>query len=317
MDQIVEEVHKGVRKVNNYRKIYSDYKNQIWSLDLIEMQEFENENKGFRYILNCIDLYTRYVFAIPLKTKTGKETAIAIQKIITTAKGNPEKFWTDEGKEFLNKNVDDLRKKYNIEIYHTYGIAKAAIIERYNRTQKSNMYKFFTKNGNHIWYNILDDIVKLYNNKKHSGINNLTPKNAYFGEIDLQKEREKEDTKEPKFNINDRVRISYKRDILDQKGYLPNWTYQIYIITHVLKTNPITYKLKTEDDNEEIKGSFYESEMQLTKQKKGVYLINKILKTRTVKGKKQYFVSWIGYDNSKNSWIDDDKTEYLKNINQL
>ena len=315
MQEITDEVHKGIKKVKKYRKIYSDYKNQIWSLDIVDMQEFKNENNGYKYILNCIDLYTRYVWAIPMFDKSGKETANAIQNIITKAKANPEKIWTDEGKEFLNKNVDTLRNKYNIKIYHTYGVAKAAIIERYNRTQKENMYKKFTKNGNHIWFNMIDDIVNLYNNKKHSAINYLTPKNAYFNEIDLQKERETKDENKPKFKVNDRVRISYKRGVFD-KGYLANWSYEIFKVSDVLNTNPITYKIK-DFENEEIKGSFYATELKLTNQKDNVYLIEKVLDERKYKGKKQYLVKWLGYSDKHNNWLDENDFATLDNINKL
>ena len=60
----------------------------------------------------------------------------AFMKIINKAKTSPDKFWTDSGGEFLNINLDKLRKKYNIDIYQTYGLSKAAIVEKYNQYQK-------------------------------------------------------------------------------------------------------------------------------------------------------------------------------------
>ena len=71
----------------------------------------EKQNKGYRYLLTCIDLYSRYAFAIPMKNKTGIETTKAIQSIITKEKAHPEKIWTDEGAEIYNKNLDKLREK--------------------------------------------------------------------------------------------------------------------------------------------------------------------------------------------------------------
>ena len=322
MEELADELHKPTRKIKKFRKVVSNYKNQIWSMDLVQMDDTmnEKENKGFKYILTCIDLYSRYAWAIPIKQKTGIETSNSIQKIITKEKADPEKIWTDEGKEFYNKNVDILRKKYdNIEIYSTYGVAKAAIIERFNRSLKELMYKQFTIKGNRIWFNILDEILDTYNNRLHKSLNNKSPNDVYNNnnENNIIIKEDLPYIKKSKFKLNDRVRITYKKGIFD-KGYLAKWSYEIFIIIEVLNTNPITFKLISEDDNEIIKGSFYNEELQKTKQKKGVYLIEKIIKTRIYKGKKQNFVKWIGYSDSKNSWIDDDKTEHnLKNINKV
>ena len=100
--------------------------------------------------------------------------------------------------------------------------------------------------------------------------------------------------KKPKFLVGDRVRISYKRRDTFDKAYLPNWTYEIFTISEIKQTNPWTYKIK-DWQNEEIEGSFYESELQKTKQKKDVYLVEKILQKKTVKGKKMVLVKWFGY----------------------
>ena len=112
------------------------------------------------------------------------------------------------------------------------------------------------------------------------------------------------------------MRTSYKRMPFD-KGYLPNWSYEIFTICEVLNTNPTTYKIKDES-NEIIKGSFYTEELQKTSQKEQVYLVEKILQTKTVKGKKKHFVKWIGYNEKYNSWVDDkDIVHNLKDINKL
>jgi IS30 family transposase len=140
IQDIASELHKPVRKIKNFRKVISRYKNNIWSLDLVEMIQFKDVNKGYNYILVIVDVYSRYCWAIPLKNKTGKDVSNAIENIIKNF-NSPEHFWTDEGKEFYNKDVDKLRDKYNINIYSTYGVAKSAIVERLNRTLKNIMYK--------------------------------------------------------------------------------------------------------------------------------------------------------------------------------
>jgi hypothetical protein len=278
------------------------------------MLKFSDINSGYKYILTMIDVYSRYSFAIPLKTKTGKEMVKALEPLFKQYK--PENLWVDEGTEFYNQDMKKLLDKYNINIYSTYGEHKAAMIERFNKTLKSKMYKRFTLNGNRKWINILDDLINIYNNTIHRSINDK-PINIFNNENIIKNNMvdNRKKTK-PIFKINDRVRISYKRMPFD-KGYLPNWSYQIYHIDKVLDTIPPTYIIRDEK-NEIIKGSFYENELQKTKQKDDVYLVEKILKTRKRKGKTEHFVKWIGYDETYNSWLDSkDIVHDLKDIDKL
>ncbi|KAL9987187.1 hypothetical protein ACROYT_G001446 [Oculina patagonica] len=102
----------------------------------------------------------------------------------------------------------------------------------------------------------------------------------------------------PKFKVGDKVRISkYKRIVFD-KGYTPNWSEEMFVITKIQHTNPITYKLKDLRD-EEIQGSFYEPE--LLKAKQDVFRIDKVIR-RDYK-KKHALVKWKGYNDDFNSWI--------------
>ena len=101
--------------------------------------------------------------------------------------------------------------------------------------------------------------------------------------------------KDPKFKIGDYVRISKYKNIFS-KCYLPNWSEEIFIINKVKNTVPWTY-LINDLNGEEIKGSFYEKELQKTDQKE--FRIEKVIKK---KGNKLY-VKWKGYDNSFNRWI--------------
>lgn len=98
------------------------------------------------------------------------------------------------------------------------------------------------------------------------------------------------------------MRISKYKNLFS-KGYTPNWTTEIFQIERIKKTNPVTYLLRDENGHN-IKGGFYEQELQPTKQS-NVYLIEQILRK---KGNKIY-VKWLGLDSSHNSWIE--KTDIL------
>ena len=102
--------------------------------------------------------------------------------------------------------------------------------------------------------------------------------------------------KTPKFSIDDNVRITKKEGIFE-KGYTPRWTEEVFTVSEVHYTDPITYKLK-DLNGEEIKGSFYEQELQKTAQE--MFIIEKVIRR---KGDKS-LVKWVGYADQFNSWVD-------------
>ena len=113
----------------------------------------------------------------------------------------------------------------------------------------------------------------------------------------------------PKFNIDDKVRISkYKRSGFD-KGYTPNWTDEVFVIDNIQYTNPITYKIKGLR-GEDIQGSFYEPE--ILKVKQDVFRIDKVIR-RDYK-KRQALVKWKGYSDEYNSWIPFQDLNHVQNI---
>jgi hypothetical protein len=109
------------------------------------------------------------------------------------------------------------------------------------------------------------------------------------------------DTK-PRLKAGDYVRISRIKGTFE-KGETANWSMEIFKVKEVLDTHPVTYKI-VEFDGSAIEGSFYEQELQKTEHT-DVFLVEKVIKKRTVKGKKQLFVKWLGWPEKYNAWIDD------------
>ena len=107
-----EELHKPKRKNFPRRKIIVNHIDEIFAADLVEMQEFAKLNKGYRYLLTCLDIFSKYIFVIPLKDKKGINVKNALQKIFIQR--SPKFLWTDRGKEFYNKQVQDLLNENNI-----------------------------------------------------------------------------------------------------------------------------------------------------------------------------------------------------------
>ena len=168
-----EELHKPKRKNFPRRKIIVNHINEIFTADLVEMQKFAKLNKGYRYLLTCIDIFSKYSWVITLKDKKRINVKNALQKIFKQRKC--EFLWVDRDKEFYNKQVHDLLNENNIKLYSTNNSEiKSSVVERFNRTFKNMMYKKFTENNNTIFYNIIDDLVNEYNNKYYSTIK-MTP----------------------------------------------------------------------------------------------------------------------------------------------
>ena len=144
-----------------------------------------------------------------------------------------------------------------------------------------------------IYFDVLDDIFDKYNNTIHRTIKikPIEVTNDYYGEYN----EDPSNKKNPKFKVADNVRISKYKNIF-AKGYIPNWSEEVFAINKIENTVPWIYAI-SDLNGEEITGSFYEKELQKTNQKE--FRIEKVLKR---KGDKLY-VKWKGYNNSFNSWI--------------
>jgi len=268
------------------------------------MQAFSKDNNGMKYLLTVIDVFSKYGWIVPLKQKSGAAVAEAFQSIFSQGR-QPEKLWTDKGKEFWNKDLKALLESRSISLYSTENEEKSSVVERWNRTMKENMFKYFSANSTRIYIDVLNDMVDKYNNAKHSSIK-MTPaegslkKNEaiVFRNLYPIDERKKP---EPKFSVGDKVRITKKKTTFE-KGYLPRWTEEVFSISKVLYTDPPTYKI-VDQNGEEIQGSFYENELQMTRQ--DIFRIEKVIKRRGNK----LFVKWRGYSDKFNSWINKEDLE--------
>ena len=258
------------------------------------MTAFKDYNDGYTFLLLVIDTFSKYGYLIPLKNKKGETVANALKDIFKKRK--PGKLWTDKGKEFYNKDVKDL-----VELYSTENEEKSSIAERWVRTIKEKMWKYFTDNNTYKYIDVLPDLVEDYNNTVHSSTK-LTPidaskkKNELTVWRNLYPDRYKKYNITPKFSVGDEVRITKKKKVFE-KGYTTRWTEEIFTIKEIRDTNPITYKL-TDLKGEEIEGTFYEPELQKTEQQ--IYRIEKVIE----KEKGRSLVTWKGYSDKFNSWVD-------------
>ena len=230
---------------------------------------------------------------VPLKDKNGISTVKAFQSILKQSNKKPNKIWVDKGSEFYNAYFKKWLRHNDTVMYSAHNEGKSVVAERFIRTLKSKIYKYMTSISKNVYINKLDDIVDEYNNTYHTTIK-MKPidvkDNTY---INTEKEI---NNKDPKFKVGDRVRISKYKNIF-AKRYMPNWSEEVFIIKNVKNTIPWTCVIHDLND-EQITGTFYAKELQMTNQEE--FRIEKVIRQ---KGDKLY-VKWKVYDNSFNSWID-------------
>ena len=302
MEDLSQELNKPTINKFPRQKVIVNNINEIHSTDLVDMSQYSKINKGYKYIFTNIDVFSKIAYAFPLKSKKIQDVKPCFEKIFE--KNKPKYIWSDKEPAFFSKEMQQFFKNNNVKIYHTNSHLKAVVIERFNRSLRELMMKHFTKNNNTVWYNILPKLIKTYNNRYHSTIK-MKP-------IQVNKNNEKyikeniytynKTTKNPKFKINDLVRISLKRrDLFDKPSANIKWSEELFKVHSINKSNVITYKIKDLND-EIIEGIFYERELQKSKNISGVYIIEKIIQ----KNKNKYLVKWRGYSNKFNSWIDKD-----------
>ena len=292
-------LHKPVRKRFTRNKTVVKGIDHQWQADLADMQELRKSNDGIGYILTIIDCFSKYAWAIPVKTKSAQSITSAFDALFDYTKRRPTRIQTDKGKEFLNTQVQSLLKSYNIHHFTSNSDQKAAVVERFNRTLKSKIWRYFTAKETRRYIDVLPKLLISYNSSYHRTIG-MSP-------ISVTK------AKEPKLwwrmyghhmeNRGDRlqiqkdasVRLSKFKGTFD-KGYLPNWTEEHFKVSSALDKERRVYKVK-DNLGDPIEGVFYPEEIQEIDITNKVHKIEKVLKKRKARSGIELFVKWKGFPN--------------------
>ena len=123
------------------------------------MQPLSKYNKGINYLLYAKDLFSKYVWVIPLKDKRRISIVNAFQKIISKGRKS-DKIWVNQGNGFYNNSFKDFLKMNNVEMYSTYNEEKSVVSERFIRTLRNEIFKHMTDIWNNFYFDMLDEIVK-------------------------------------------------------------------------------------------------------------------------------------------------------------
>ena len=161
-EQLADELHKPIIRKFRKRKLYSAFKDNIWGAGLADMQLLSKYNKGIRFFLRVIDIFSKYAWVISIVK--------AFQIILKQSNRKPNKIWVDKVSEFYNAYFKKWLRDNDIVTYSTHNEGKSVIAERFIRTLKSKIYKYMTSISKNVYIDKLDDIVDECNNTYHTTI---------------------------------------------------------------------------------------------------------------------------------------------------
>lgn len=308
---LINEIFKQPRRRFPRRPTVIKSLDDLIQMDLCDFQAVAKENLNYRYLLVSINTFSKYLWALPLKTKSAAEVAQAAEIILDDSKRligvEIRHIQTDQGSEFKG-SFSALCRRRKIKHYWTYGATKASIVERANKTLKLMIYRRMAALSSLRYIDFLPKVVEKYNNTVHSKTK-MTP-------IDASKEHHEEFLREnvyinarprvkAKYSVGDSVRISNPKFIFS-RGFHPQFSTQLYTISMVNNKYPVTYRLNNYL-NQPLPGSYYQHELLKT-HNKDLFLIEKIVQRKGNKIK----VRWLGYPKDADSWIK--KTDFVQDI---
>lgn len=304
--QQVHQLHLKQKKSSTLKPVVLKKPNSLYEMDIVDMGEDADEN---RYILTMVDVFSRYAYAQPIKTKTDDDVLKAFKKNLTNVK-QITRLQTDNGSEFINSKMQNFLKTNNIK--HVLTIPgkpqSNGIIERFNGTLKSMIQKDITASLDKKWSNNLQTYINNYNNSYHDTIK-MTPVEATIKTSEALKNVENNaqkytGRKYDDIKVGDKVRKKIFKGKLEKHSKI-NWSHELYVIEKVLHPkkpyNSTTYKIV--DD----KHSYARNDIQLIKDVKKPpkeirevpeeeYEVEEILEKKKVDGRVRYLVKWRGWE---------------------
>jgi Integrase core domain/Chromo (CHRromatin Organisation MOdifier) domain len=308
--------HKEGKKISKFNPFFVHKTDEMWQLDIMYLPNYKKESKGYKYLLCVLDVFSRKMFIRKLRKKDTSTIVRKFDDILLEVDRIPEKIVVDKGSEFKSQLFKQFCEGMGINLIFTYNETKAAHVERAQRSFQNILYRILEEHQTRDFLRYLNDTLEIYNNRVNRTIG-YSPNFAYIPEnhekisINLEKHYNTANKKtiKPRFKKGDCVRIREVKHAFS-RGYHPNFTEEIFKVKKVLINLPIPrYIISNYTGEEVIKGSFYGNELTLVNL--DTFKVEKVLKTKKVKGKRFLYVKWLGYPISENSWVE---SSWLKKI---
>ena len=303
---IAYSLHKEARIFFKTRPIRASSKDEIWTMDLLDVSNVSVYNDNVTFLLIVVDIVSRFLWIEPLKRKTSKNIADAIAKIIVSSGRKPSKIFTD--REFGSGEVLKVLKEFQIILYHTGSPLKASIAERMIRTLRKRLGRYSTVRNSRRYIDEIYSFADAHNKSLHSSIRmrpiDVTVKNQQFALDNLYGNiKKKELGYSSDFKVGQYVRIQHLKGLITKESF-ETWTREIFAVHKIHnKFLPVMFTLRDLND-EIIEGRFYKEELiPTTFNKDALYPIEKIIESEG-KGKNERLkVRWVGYPSQFDSYI--------------
>ena len=240
--------HQPPPKVYPLQKILMSSIDEQWDADLLSMAQFARKNNGFKYLAIFIDIFSRYIWVEPMKSKTGNEMVQVLGRVFKKGR-KPLNIRTDRGTEYTNNIVQYYLKREGVHHFVAYNPIHASYAERVIRTLKGKLYRYFTARQTHRYIEDLADIVDSYLETVHNTTGmrpvDITAKNAQDVYEKLYLPQQLAAEKKPvnyKFAIGSKVHLLRDRATF-YKGYKESYFQEIFEIVQHTRTHPPRYKL--------------------------------------------------------------------------
>ncbi len=276
-------------------------------VDLMSIMRFSDDNDGWLYILVAIDVFSKHLYAKPLKDKRGVTVATAMGQILDDVSGHIKGIHSDRGSEFVSSEFVRLLKRRNIIQTFAKQSLKAVMAERVISSLRKLFRGYRISNNTLSFVHKLQDFVHIYNSRIHSSTkqspNTINDYNATFASDELYKGYEPRPIKPYKFKIGDSVRISTEKTLFDK--YSGNFSEEIFNVAMRYRKDGLNI-YEIEGCSGPILGSFYQGDLLLVRDAKDrAYQIEKFLDEKMINKTKHVLVKFRGYpDNDKcNAWL--------------
>ena len=208
--QKVYQMSRNTHHIIN-KPILATAPNERWAIDLVSMDRYSGQNHQYNQILTCIDHFSRYVWAVPLKNKESHDVAIAMGEICRKAGVYPHILQKDNGGEFQGE-TNTFMEQHNIKWINTlsYSPQSNGLIENFNNQLRKMLRELMIRNRTLVWYNKLDLCCSIKNRQK----NGTTKKRPIDIWNDLPYETQNKDLH---LDVAENIRKKAKRNVLKNK----------------------------------------------------------------------------------------------------
>lgn len=300
--QQVDYIFRPQKKLMKRRRVLVAHKFQQLDLDTAVMRKYQKENKPYQYFFVAIDILSRYAWASPLTSLTGKELSQKLEPVLKQVK--VRKIRSDLGSENKTQFMRELMKKYQVNHFFALNTeTKANYAERLLLTIKRRLYKALFHQGNHRWVELLPKIISSYNNTPHRGLGGLTPTQALstdnvtlrtkqYAPKPLNTEKVPPLNKPWEFKVDQAVSLSAIRHKF-ARGWEQSYTGELFYITdRIRRQGHNIYSVKSHA-NIAIKGWFYAREMTSVHfDDSSEYKVERILGKKKIRGVTYLKVRW-------------------------